>query len=79
MVPKSWQEHVIANIVSPMRLSDEHNMGAKLVGYGPDGDLDVLSIGWSHHRLCFNLQRLLELIGSYKSVPRCYVSRIPGD
>jgi len=41
---KKWDVKVIAE-------GEEHHMGAKLMDYDQDGDLDVLSIGWSHDKL----------------------------
>jgi hypothetical protein len=39
-----WVSHVIA-------IGDEHHDGAVLVDIDGDGDLDILSIGWSHGRV----------------------------
>ena len=39
-----WVSHVIA-------IGDEHHDGAVLVDIDGDGDLDILSIGWSHNRV----------------------------
>lgn len=41
---KKWGVKVIGE-------GEEHHMGAKVVDYDQDGDLDVLSIGWSHDNL----------------------------
>jgi hypothetical protein len=40
----SWQVH-------PIYQGDEHHDGAELVDIDADGDLDILSIGWSHDRV----------------------------
>jgi hypothetical protein len=40
----AWAEHVIY-------AGDEHHDGAQLVDIDNDGDLDVISIGWSHSRV----------------------------
>ncbi|MBI3281379.1 MAG: VCBS repeat-containing protein [Acidobacteria bacterium] len=39
-----WKDHVIST-------GDEHHDGAVLVDIDGDGDLDILSIGWSHPRV----------------------------
>ncbi len=41
---KKWGVQVIGE-------GEEHHMGAKVVDYDQDGDLDVISIGWSHNNL----------------------------
>ncbi len=41
-----WVSHVI-------HTGDEHHDGAQLVDLDADGDLDVISIGWSHSRVIF--------------------------
>lgn len=33
------------------RIGDEHHDGAVLADIDDDGDLDILSIGWSHARV----------------------------
>jgi hypothetical protein len=39
-----WVSHVVA-------IGDEHHDGAVLVDIDSDGDLDIVSIGWSHGRV----------------------------
>jgi len=39
-----WKMHLIAK-------GDEHHDGARVVDIDGDGDLDVISIGWSHGRV----------------------------
>ena len=39
-----WTSHVVA-------IGDEHHDGAVLADIDDDGDLDILSIGWSHNRV----------------------------
>lgn len=41
---KSWKTHVVHR-------GDEHHDGAQLADIDGDGDLDILSIGWSHGRV----------------------------
>ncbi len=41
---RSWKEHVVWT-------GDEHHDGAVVVDIDGDGDLDILSIGWSHSRV----------------------------
>jgi hypothetical protein len=41
---KAWSPHVVF-------VGDEHHDGAVLVDIDGDGDLDVISIGWSHGRV----------------------------
>jgi hypothetical protein len=40
----SWAEHMVYT-------GDEHHDGAQVVDIDGDGDLDVISIGWSHNRV----------------------------
>ena len=40
----SWQEHVV-------HTGDEHHDGARVVDLDGDGDLDIISIGWTHGRV----------------------------
>ena len=40
----SWRVHLVHE-------GDEHHDGAELVDIDADGDLDILSIGWSHDRV----------------------------
>jgi hypothetical protein len=40
----SWTEHVVYT-------GDEHHDGAQVVDIDNDGDLDIISIGWSHDRV----------------------------
>jgi hypothetical protein len=40
----SWTEHVVYT-------GDEHHDGAQVVDIDGDGDLDIISIGWSHDRV----------------------------
>jgi hypothetical protein len=35
----------------PVGIGDEHHDGALLADIDDDGDLDILSIGWSHDRV----------------------------
>ncbi len=42
--PLFWRGHVIAT-------GDEHHDGAKTVDIDGDGDLDIVSIGWGHHKV----------------------------
>jgi len=39
-----WQEHLVY-------LGDEHHDGAQLTDLDNDGDLDIISLGWSHDRV----------------------------
>ena len=39
-----WKEHVVYT-------GDEHHDGAQVVDIDGDGDLDILSIGWSHNQV----------------------------
>ena len=39
-----WSRHVVYT-------GDEHHDGAQLVDIDGDGDLDILSIGWSHNQV----------------------------
>ncbi len=41
---KSWKTHVV-------HTGDEHHDGSQLVDIDGDGDLDIISIGWSHPRV----------------------------
>jgi hypothetical protein len=41
---KSWKMHVVST-------GDEHHDGAQAVDIDGDGDLDIVSIGWSHPRV----------------------------
>jgi hypothetical protein len=39
-----WKKHLVYT-------GDEHHDGARLVDIDKDGDLDIISIGWSHNRV----------------------------
>ena len=41
---QSWQKHLVS-------LGDEHHDGTQLVDLDRDGDLDIISIGWTHQRV----------------------------
>jgi hypothetical protein len=41
---RSWSQHLVYT-------GDEHHDGAQVVDIDGDGDLDVVSIGWSHGRV----------------------------
>jgi hypothetical protein len=41
---RSWKQHVVYT-------GDEHHDGAQVVDIDGDGDLDIISIGWSHGRV----------------------------
>lgn len=47
----SWRKHLIYR-------GDEHHDGAQLADVDGDGDLDVLSIGWSHNRVLLYENRM---------------------
>jgi hypothetical protein len=40
----AWAQHVV-------HVGDEHHDGAQLVDIDGDGDLDIISIGWTHPRV----------------------------
>jgi hypothetical protein len=40
----SWTPHTVYT-------GDEHHQGAQVVDIDDDGDLDIISIGWSHNRV----------------------------
>lgn len=40
----NWQEHLVYT-------GDEHHDGAQVVDIDGDGDMDILSIGWTHNRV----------------------------
>jgi|GEM_PF-553146 len=40
----TWQQHTVY-------IGDEHHDGAQLVDIDKDGDLDIISIGWSHNNV----------------------------
>lgn len=42
----SWQKHLVYT-------GDEHHDGAQVVDIDGDGDLDIISIGWTHGRVLF--------------------------
>ena len=41
---RSWQKHLVS-------VGDEHHDGTQLVDLDRDGDLDIISIGWTHQRV----------------------------
>ena len=47
-----WQRHMIYQ-------GDEHHDGAQVVDIDSDGDMDIISIGWTHNKVLLyeNLQQ----------------------
>ena len=41
---KSWEKHLVS-------VGDEHHDGTQLVDLDLDGDLDIISIGWTHNKV----------------------------
>jgi len=52
----SWRRHIVA-------IGDEHHDGAELVDIDNDGDLDIVSIGWSHPRVLLYENRAVRPLG----------------
>jgi len=48
----TWTEHVVY-------MGDEHHDGAQVVDIDGDGDLDIISIGWSHDRVLLYMNRAI--------------------
>lgn len=53
----SWSEHVVHE-------GDEHHDGAQVVDIDGDGDLDIISIGWSHDGVLLYENKSIEVAGS---------------
>ncbi len=49
----NWRKHLVYT-------GDEHHDGARLVDIDNDGDLDIISIGWSHNRVLLYESRVLQ-------------------